>query len=107
MDRRRDATRGEWWTFDFLDYNTIFVAAVSSLVTALTLLVLAYLFGTSDTSLALMPVNRGAGHKHSSRAVAMQMKKIPANQKVRGHRDPVLTCTGLFVFVGLLLVLTI
>lgn len=105
MDYRRDARRGGWWAWWTVDRMSI--AAAAALFTSCIIFIFQYSFPKPDVCSALVPVNRGAGHRGSPRAVVMNTNERRGLGKVRGYRDPVLTCVGLFVFLGILFVLTI
>lgn len=103
---RRDTRRGRSWAVDFHN-SKVFIAAASSLATSLLFFTIRYFFATPDTLLVPVPANRGASHKGSSRAMTMSVNEIRGDKKVRGYRNPVLTCVGLFIFLGMLVILLI
>lgn len=104
MDYRRDRRRGRWWAFGSPNANIIFAAGIS--LTLCTLLAIAtFFFVASDPLMKPVPANRGAGHKGGSRAMATSMhERRGGGKKAKGRRDPVLTCIGIFVFIGILIV---
>lgn len=106
LDFRRATRRGGSWAFDFHN-SKVFIAAISSLATSLLFFIIRYFFATPDTLLLPVPANRGASHKGSSREMTMSVNEIRGDKKVRGYRNPILTCVGLFIFIGMLVFLLI
>jgi hypothetical protein len=109
MDYRRGRQNARWWSRGSPNFSLI-VAAGMTLTLCMVLGIVTFFFVAPDPSLKLVLPNRDDGHHGDSRAMATSMhdrRFIPKHlKKQRGHRDPVLTCTGLFIFFGLLIVFT-